>query len=685
MKTVVAFLALLMAYGCGSGGGLVAPDGGGGDGSADAAAVQTVRVTLSSGSAEGLAVLTGAAEARVQDGVVALAVPEGGGTFAAVLDEQDRPLLVGYVLSGEDSALDARSTALALTFLAAAGYGWTEPQDWPAVLALLAADPDFEPVAAAVTARLSASALALDDAADPLFEAVRAYVRALPDTVPPPLPTATSARAAKLESWVLVQGENPQSGLTVGPDAHGDGVAVTNWFRRHTRAFVYRTGYVGADGQPVSLTPWVPVVEGTYLKAVKGASSTLATAFDTLTGSPIFRPTTVGPFTLPILPADAQQTLYRVVVVGPGAPAEVEGSEDLNAAWLTASRNLALFTLSKEIVMPLLSTFLSWRKDAGIGLDEHQKFGADLLAAATSAGLDVEQGLERNEWPSIILSLVKAVVTNKAFREEVLWDAFEDQLIADKQVPLLKRMNGLNEKLAGALKIVDTGLRAGDLACVARDLSLSKTRVGWDVVAVPVKIRVLPNPAQVVPGGQVTLTADVGPLSEESLELVWRVGGRHGRLAILEAGNEQRGLEVTGSRRDVVYQAELVAPAQSEEPITVEVLRRVGQERQSIGSAEGVIRIVGHTAILEPTSRTIRPGEAAVFTVTVEPVDGGPYELRWQTEATLGAFEGLDTQGRSTGLTATYRARAGAAGVESFTVEVRGAVEGEVELLATLP
>ena len=308
--------------------------------------------------------------------------------LAFATDSTGKPTLLGFVsgeTSGTGSEISAQSTAVALLFQALSAF--TLPRDaWPQALTLLTADPSTATLAKVVAARLAANPYAISDNDTELLSALNSAVTAILGSTIAPALTA-SRTAACLKSFdvrvtstaeetalVLVQPTDENSGVRVAPNAAGNGITITNSFRRHLWAYVYRTGWKTKDDDenaaPHDITPWERVVPGTvvsgYIPAVNGFQGTIGTILDAVSGQVAYSPVTSDAIILPVSPADANQTFYKVIVVGPSwksggfndeLPTEYSAMSEAGE-WRSAELKMNMLTIFQEFLFPaLLSVF----------------------------------------------------------------------------------------------------------------------------------------------------------------------------------------------------------------------------------------------------------------------------------------------------------------------------------------
>lgn len=643
-----------------------------------------------------LRVVTCIGEAPVQDDGSFRAFESGSSpAIAFAADANGKPVLIGFVNGQTTSTLNARSTAVALLFQGLAAF--TLPRDaWPQALEFLDGDSNTETLAAAVARRLSASPYAIPDNDTELLTALNAAVTAILESSASSLSAAkrignrvqsfdvSVSASAETPAMVIVEPSDEISGVRVGPNAAGNGITITNNFRRHLWAYVYRTGWQSkdddADAEPRAITPWERIVPGTsvsgYMPAVNGFQGTIGTILDAVSGQVAYSPVTSEAIVLSLSPAEASRTYYKMFVVGPSwkpgdfddeLPAGYAGMAEAGE-WKSAEKKMDLLTVFQEFLFPaVLSVFPAEALGKNLNSEQMGLVIEDLMKIITNSYPQFAEQLAVHDYTGAMVTFFKA---------------FDSSLIRSSVVEALIRSGlvkgGITMSAAACLddlniyvSAIDKFLSAGDLGIVTAQLASCCRFMEWSATTTKPFIRIQNNPSTVTAGLDVELTCYGTAGIEGTIEYHWSTSGAHGHL---EDSHGNAGTDFTSSDQIVLYVADEDAEDGAQDTVAVTAYLKENSEKTELGSATATVFIVESQSdvAITPASPSVSPGGTQRLDVSILPSlpMGTEVEYDWAATSTAGTLRGpKDEKAPFTGAYATYSAGE-SSGTDTVTVNV---------------
>jgi hypothetical protein len=519
---------------------------GGGPSGGNTVVVHTVQgsVQLPSGYSlplSGLTVISGAGSASVaSNGSFTVNVFGTTPSLITLTDSSGNALLLGYApVDGTAAEISTTQTAIALTHYALGGYMLPLAVQ-PAFRTLIAHDASMTALTAAVEAQVVADTAALTQGGPALLAAVQTAVEAL-------VPTGTlsgiaggSARPAiktipqtghdtSSTTQILV---NPapttqQSGITVGPNTAGAGLVVTNYDRRNLEVFITRTGYRDSSGtdQTVSaMDPANALITNSYLGSVNGLNGVFGSVIDALNGNVAYAPSASTPYSLPLNPADAQRTTYRVDVVGNGhnngAPATV--------AETAAQTHMAEVTLAKEIILPLLASLLNVNYNVVEQLKATNVLTAyDDLVGILQFVISTGVNITTSTINAAAVSVLTGLANNTTFRQNII-NYFTAYLLPPNSLPFVVAKS-LATGASGIVSIIDKFLNLADVTRVVYDWNNDNNFETWTATVSLPAVHLNPATGTVNAIGN-TVAFTLTTATQGSLTYEWITTGTYGHL-----------------------------------------------------------------------------------------------------------------------------------------------------------
>ena len=617
-------------------------------------------------SAASLRVVTAAGVATVaSNGAFSARNPGAGPALVSACEGSGKPVLLAFFDAGggraaSAPAIDARSTAVALAFLVMQGY--TMPRDtWPRVLQLIEEHDATDALVQTVVQRMAANPRAVGEGDEALLDAAKAAAEAMTGgsgdrsaalagrrSVGAVDVTVTSR--AGTPGLVQVQPTGEISGVRVEPSVDGNGITLTNGYRRHLRFFVYRTGYEDANGQSQAITPWEPVVPATgspsYIQAVNGYAGLIGTLIEWASGTLAYTPVTVGPIELPVQPSGARRTFYRVIVIGPGwkegdieadIPADLRGSS-FAQEWKSAYQIMDAVTFFQEVAIP---AFLIAVPVEAIGKNVNRELlfevVADLVRMVGNAYPQFTEQLIVHDYKGALVTFLKCYDSD-ALRNSILRKLGGAGVL---KVGALQITPQLLQSINVVVSTIDKVLSAGDIGLVMTQLAISDRWQMREAETVAAVVRVQPSPAQVKPGDHVALVCTGAAGIVGTKEYAWSTPGAHGFLAD-DLGHT--GESFTSSSPNVRYVADSTAQDGDTDSVQCEVSLRRGSERIPLGEGTAAIQIStsSHAVRLLPAEQNVYKGRTAYLYAEVDPAPPGDWQVRynWSTAGSKGTLIG---------------------------------------------
>lgn len=723
----LALATPLALVGCGGGGGDDAPA----DTSPMAQAPDTkrealaIQVALPTGvAATGLVVGSGTSLARVAasgaSGVVSL---DGGSSMAYLLTDSGALFGMGFV--GKDRpTINSRTTAEALIYLGCSPSQLGEAWQF-ALRKVLATHDVVLPVVVAVEAAMRRGSLEVTDAnlLDAVLNAV-AMIRGRDR-----IAAAAASEDGRERRLALSFEAVPKSGMRVIEQPGFNTIGLENAFRRRAVATVERFGYANADGAPVLEAP-VKVgndfvidptealnlsnaVNAIFEKTVEDLLVALNLIGDYDLGAIPWTPKTSELFELPIEPATASHTYYRVNVVGLGAQPP---ARDMTLDELEMYKKLLINTLVTDLVVPIASTLLL--PIAGTAAQGLVK-GNNTALVAAAMGIDVARGafatqlfpktvaaLRAGKWGDAVLGVSidllgndtgKQLVSN-ALANLIRWagaptlatirdsvgNILAVDLLSTEGDRLAKNfVSGLG-KVTGWIDAVEKAMLVADVGAQAIDIGASRTLDSFEVEGSPSVVVISPESVTLSQDGgsqRFEISSVDGRAPQQGWFYEWSCASKSGFIVVgAQTSSEAAPTLLQAPDPSTLYTVKGGNTGDEIEGITVRVFNN---KRQYMGrkTVQVIIERVVQGTLSPPSIAFDRGASNAqqLFTLALDPVPADATQLKYEWVCPS-QFGTLQSAGVTTSIdaprvtsdqpTATYRLASGSRGGERENVSV---------------
>ena len=490
-----------------------------------------------------------------------------GPHFAFATAGSGQIVLMGFV--GKDqTVLNARTTAAVLAYFGASVY--LLPQDARSrIELLLRTDASIDALEDTVASELARDPASLNNPSPALRASVRSAVSSL----------LVRSRA------ILIQNPDDSSGISVLNEGLAT-IKLKNDFRRRAHYFVERTSYVPAGGG-APVTSNADISNGSISPTV-GTTSLIGSITDILIGSDAYVGIETAPIELPIYPAGAQSTTYKVRAVGIGALAGDEA--DLNADQSAKKRELIRLSFVADLFVPFIANVCMPIKGDSIDTYMNLVHGSDLAAGLVSligsTAPAVLTKAESGDVDGALLDLFNSVTTNGQFRLSllhILWKACAKAGMSEMN--LEQFIDGAESALR-VLGLVDTLLTAFDTSVQGAHIAASERSHTWTVVSTNSKVRLNPSSAELKPLENKAFTAEVIDAPESAaLTYKWTCTASFGGIS----DGIHTGPSFESSQKTVQYVASV--DKAGTDTITVEAFEIKGQDRLSLGKATATVKV----------------------------------------------------------------------------------------------
>lgn len=570
------------------------------------------------------------------DGSFIIDEPDTGPALVAVVDRAGHMVLTGFVNASDATAaeISAKSTATALLFHQICAYT-VMPSAWADALRVIAADAHTDSLADVVASRVAADPAALGSS-DPAIRAalVAAAEAVLPSGMRGPAVSAAprAAHAAQVAARVAVT-RSPaaivvtslptQSGIQVGANADGDGIVLTNSYRRHVWYWVYVTGYQDAGGSDhmYGENAWVKVTNA-YLPATNGLAGALGSAIDALWDNVAYAPVTSDPIDITFAPSGAKKVYLSVVTAGAGSasldlPPGLSGNPD-TGDWASRKSGMQAITFVKDFMLPAFFTFIPADAVGRMTGRQLTDFSFDMISLCTQSGFDATLAISSNDWWGALQSVGKGIATDGELQQSLAKLIATRFLTKYSSAQVAGMLANSARLLQTVLKVVDYGYLGIDFVAVARDCAQSDVYNHFTVTASVPPVRIEPNPAVVHPAMSVDLTTYKGIETPGAFSYHYTTQGNYGHFVT----GTQSGKDVVTSSETVTYVCDPDAKAGDTETVKVEVERRIttdaGYQMDTIGEATVTVNIRASDITMDPDAVTLNADGTADFTATVD-------------------------------------------------------------------
>jgi hypothetical protein len=623
----------------------------------------------------------------------------GGPATVVVTDKNGNLILLGHVDTNNPAfnEVDVVSTAEELLFLSTLSF--TLPMEqWTQVYALLAAAPETMTLANVISARIVASPTAVGDQDAQIQAAVSTATTSLlstgstpgqpvdggatdaaaSDVAPfdalpsdghssnrtaaiaafPPDASSFSRRVGALTGSsplvsVAVKSANPY-GLSVQGSLDNLGIYIENSKRIHRHYFVFRSGYVSSTGQstdpPTPLATWVQVADGD-LSAVTGVTGIVSSLIDYWDGKIAWTPMDTPTIPLPLDPSDAKANAFKVYVVGAGSAGPVDSSghqappADLVSlqpnqvpAITAAARSAAYLELLKEMIWPLLTKIVPIGALGNISDTAWATFATSFSQELTSLGLDLDPDIVNGNLKGAAAAVISAITSNPKVKAAVfkqMYDFLAAQSVVATANGFVNTWASIFKNVVTYLNFFDKFLATTDVGSAVYQASQSNMYNSWDLTAVPTKVQIKPNPAQVGDTGTVSLTATpMSPMGTSAYSYLWSNTATAGTLSGSGSTNMMPvatgGTSYCSSDSSTLYAENTNnGGAMGMDTVTVAVYATPNCQGTLIGNDTDTVTVPPSNVTLMVSPTTIIGIGSSTLTATVKGtqdggVDGGP-------------------------------------------------------------
>lgn len=699
-KTLVVVAAVLFALlffisGCSRGDG---------DSMAGGAKIYSAkgRIQLPEGSALAMSDLTVlgclSSVTPANDGSFRVDEPDTGPALVLVRDREGHLILMGFVDGTDDTVaeISAKSTAAAILFQQLCVYTLL-PSAWKEALAVLMADANTAALANVIAARLAANPAVFEDQDAGIRAAVTAAAEAL---LPAPMRAASGRKPASRQAKrfaaaaasgdvaaIVVTSEPLQSGIQVGANPDGDGIILTNNYRRHAWYWVYVTGYQNADGQdvPYGIGQWVDVTNG-YLSATNGLAGALGATLDAWYDNVAYKPVNTSPIGISLVPGNAKKVYMAVVTASYGRksqtlPGPITGDAQKESSWYKGHEGMLGVGLVKDFLFPAIFTFVPANALGRLTGKQLTDLSWDLIGACTQAGFDATASLATLDWNGASWAIIKGVATDEKLRETV-GALIATRVLSNYSSKTSGLIAGSAKLLMKALKVIDYAYLGIDYVAIERDCARSDTYNYFTLTAVPPVVRIEPSPACVHPGMPVNLTTYKNIATAGSYTYSYSTKGKYGTLS----AGAQSGIAFDSTSETVTYNCKPDAAVGATETVKVVVERRIvtdsGYQMNTIGEATVNITVTAPAITIDPPVKSVSANSAAEFAARYDDAVSTDTRLMYHWTNTGKAGHLLDASSAAsddfTTSSATVAYVAGtSAGNDTVTVEVLLVVDGK--------
>lgn len=620
LRYLLWLLCLVLLSGCGGGGS-----------SGTRAALAPGIVTLPAGSAllaTDLTVTGAMGSAPVgADGKFTLTQPDTGSALVMAQDKQDRVVLLGRVDPASGiGEISAKETAVTLLYYATGA--WSLPHEsWSQALALIRNSPQAAQLESVIAARVAADPGALSSGDAQIKAALTQAVDGLitPGTIPTRgvQTNAGPARQAQPQALSRVSitrtpstivinspsGNATQSGLEARLNTNGDGIVLTNHFRRHSYYFLYQTSYDDANGTNHPIAPWKEISKG-YISSINGFYGVLGSIADGAIahipgqeGHSAYVPYDTDPIDVPVSPTDAKTCYYTLVSVGPGVgqviPNDLIGNS-LSATWEDARFKMNALTFVVDFLMPVVFPCITHDRINSLTNSQLTEACVDIVKDVGDAIADAGQFAGMGDYTGALLTLAKAITTNGTLHEK-LGNLISTRLLKGFSTSETGKMLGaFGDKLTGILEIFDIVMGVYDLGCIGHDLAVSNQYEEWTLATAWPKAHLYPASATLNNSETLILHAYTGdkpaawpdPLSS-GLHYHWTNTANAGSLAIDTKGRARGAESFDTDSCQTTYTAQ--SSGGGKDTITVEVFSGTGANKRSLGTGQCAVTVAFHT------------------------------------------------------------------------------------------
>jgi hypothetical protein len=564
-------------------------------------------------------------------------VEPGEPSLSAATREDGTPYLFAW-LDDRHGIMSPRTTAEVMAFFDLGGYLFESETDRDKLRAGLRL-ADLRILEDAITAALQGN-----PSSSPLESAQLKHARAKA------VQLLTTPKFAKS---VLIEPPPERSGITLDQTGFRN-IILTNTFRRRVVAFVDRvssTDKQGATSEAILNGPPIKLGAVIYVTSAPGALADLAS------GDPVTEPVVSAPVPVPLFPADAAKTRYRVTAVGTGLPTVL--MNNLPGYMKDAQAEAALETLLLDAIIPIVKTVFNVNglaKNNPLGLDSEALY-SKLVGINPAEAINL---LRQGDFEGAFREMLKRVFDSKE-GQDLIFDA----LAGPYQLRVGFKGEGWDKLVKGwtsaqrALTIVEVGGTGFAILKTFLDHLASSQAEQWYLDVTAAEVRLTPPSAtisqletQFFKAIVTDATGGNGPVPV--FHYHWSTSGTVGKICnAANSSGQSCGTEFVSSGDGVTYLPE--GTKAGTDQIKVRVTMVVDGQEIDVGEAQAAVTTYQSKVSISPESVTINPGGSASFTVTFEgyPDPAAGRIFRWSTPGQLGLLSASGV--RSTGIEVTNR------------------------------
>lgn len=610
-------------------------------------------------------------------------------TLVTVVHASGRMVSMGLLAATPaDQALDARSSATALMFMALGGWNLA-PADRAKLHQLIVADAGSALLGSVIARRQAANAFALDEPDAEIVAAAQAYLSGLRAQAASATRPARAHRLAATDIQPLLRIEpgGEVNGISVNQDGETPGFSIQNTKRRRGVAHLYKVGYQLPDAARVDLAFAEAVGAPIEIESTQ-ALNVFSALSDVIKADAPWSPVTTSRIPL-AMHAGAEQTFYEVVYV---TPVHDRPEPDfLSAQRFILERGRLheeLGDLFERAQMELVfGAILEALGFGGIAYSSasYAEAMAALRAAATGDALVL---LAQARAGSALLPGFRAWLISVSSGNAIVSGAYRAGVaalvrVADQQFAANLAAGNLSKtKLLAFSGVVRVMLAVSVVAGVLdtgaqyKDLHHGEHASLFSATLVAPKVLVSPASGKVAKGKDQLLTARVAGTQGVALKYRWTLAGSD--LANLSDGAGQVGLAFDTDSDKVTLAT--TPSTVGTLVITVEAFQVKASGNRSLGSATSRLEMDDTQVVITPASARIAlVGGSQAFALTITPPPQTPSGLayEWSCPSQFGTLssDGKLTSGAqqsivTTSPNATYAGRPGLDGGESETLRV---------------
>lgn len=584
-------------------------------------------------------------------------ISPSGPSLALLLDATGNGVLMSMFDPGSATfSISSRTTAVALLYIGLDGY-MLPPGASSQVLTLLQADPAVPALDGILAQAIAADPYALANNAPTVGPALSQAIKAIAGAS---LQAAPVKAAAKLTSGVpallTLTPAAPQNGVTMTQDPITTSLIISNTKRRPCRIYVYETGVV--PGTPsTDVSPAALVAGPLDLQSIQNLTL-INVLVDLFKQNRPWSPVSLPPVQLGLLPSNADQNTYQVVVLASSLsstdpyepyPAVFNDAHfaPFVTTWQSDLRWLFAVTIFGDVLLPIFSLLLG----AGAVVANQSLVAQTVTTASVTYKTVFDRilnqlpygsvGALRKGLADVVLNAIQSGDAYTLMLPQVqavvgLVEAKTLAVLTQTQVAtILSKGAKILSKVLWPLLAADAALALADLGGVIIDVANSDMAASWTAVLDRQKLILQPNPpAPINAGDRVTFTV-ANPVNTPNgvFEYDWTQTSLFDTLSA--NGEVNVGNAITTSMLSV----DLVTTGADMHPVNVLVVGydTSGGSRAEIGRAGTTVNFL-LPAEITPTGRIASIGDQVVFVVAVGGTVPNGVTYKWTLTGTGGTI-----------------------------------------------